>query len=87
MVFQAPMYQQDEGEGVRFYPLFLCIFICITRIHYVCLSLSVLITNTYMGPIGDSGNRWIICGTFLRKEKMAFFFLHIPEIEEIFKHF
>ena len=43
MVFQAPMYQQDEGEGVRFYPLFLCIFICITRIHYVCLSLSVLI--------------------------------------------
>ena len=43
MVFQAPMYQQDEGEGVRFYPLFLCIFICITRIHYVCLSLSALI--------------------------------------------
>ena len=65
---------------------FVYLFVLPVFIMYVCLYL-YLFTNTYMGPIGDSGNWWIICGTFLRKEKMAFFFLHIPEIEEIFKHF
>ena len=86
MLFQPPIYHQNKGEGVYFYPV-ISMYIYLYYLYSLCMCvfyLSVFIYK-YMAYSRQWGHRCVIWGTFF--EKKGILFAHIPKADVVFNHF
>ena len=87
MLFQPPLYQQNKGEEVCFYPV-ISMYIYLNHLHilimYVCILFICIYLRTW--PILDSEDIGaLFWAHFFRKKSILL--AHIPQTDAIFNNF
>ena len=86
MLFQPPMYHQNKGEGVCFYPI-ISMYIYLYYLYSLCMYVFIyLYLSMNTRPILDSKVIGALFGAHFFGEK-AILFAHTPETDAIFNDF